>query len=143
MHRCNLNIFVMDTWWEMQLGLPPEATREMRYAAFEETFPGLLTFKEEAAAHRIDDPNHGNTILLALGAEMFRTSDGEYDIKRMTIEQVGALTLPDYDANPHVEKLRQAILTAKARYGRVSNEGYSGLLHLHWMLRSGGLHRLL
>ena len=66
---------------------------------------------------------------------MFQAIDGEYYVKHMTLQQVGALTPPDYHTNPHVQALRQAILTAKARYGRVSNEGYSGLLHLVWMLR--------
>ncbi len=132
---CNLNLSLMPDWWPAQLGLAPAATRADQVAAFERAFPGLLTFPQEAAPAPVPDPNHGYTMLLAMGATVVPHAGGGYDVAPMSSERFAKLEPPDYDSNPFVQKLRDAIRATRREHGSAFDGSYSGLLYPALKLR--------
>ncbi len=126
---CNLNLNIMSEWWQSQLGLAPTANRADMAAAFEKAFPGLLTFRQEAAPEPVPDPNHGYTMLLAMGATV------GHDVEPMSLDRFAGLEPPDYDNNPFVQKLREAIRETRRKHGSAFDGSYSGLLHPAMKLR--------
>ncbi len=127
--RCNLNISVVGLWWETQLGLPPGASSEEKQAALRKVFPDLITFRNELLPHNVPDPNHGFTMLKALGIEFTVGENGMPVFTHLAPEQVMTLSAPDYATNPAVESLRHAIRETKATYGNAVNTSFSGLLY--------------
>ncbi len=125
----------MGDWWQAQLGVDAGATREERHAAFERAFPGLLTYRPEAAPEPVPDPNHGYTMLLAMGAALKRDDRGGFDVEKMSVEQMVELRPPDYENNPIVRRLREAIRETRRRHGSAYDGSYSGLLYPALKLR--------
>jgi hypothetical protein len=126
---CNLNLQIMSDWWHAQLGLTPAANRTEMKAAFEKAFPGLLTFRQDKAPETVPDPNHGYTMLLAMGATV------GHDVEPMSLERFAGLEPPDYDNNPFVQKLREAIRETRRKHGSAFDGSYSGLLYPAMKLR--------
>ena len=126
--RCNLNISMIDLWWETQLGLPQRSSAEERQVALRTVFPDLITFRNENLPRNVSDPNHGFTMLKALGIEFSLSDNGVPVFTPLSPDQVMALTPPDYATNPAVESLRQAIRETKHQYGSAVNTSFSGLL---------------
>lgn len=133
--RCSLTISVISAWWEKQLGLAAAASPVAKKVALLETFPGLFTFRDEDLPHEVPDPNHGFTMLKALGADTSIGAHGDITFAPMTPEQIWQLTPPDYASNPVVEELRTAIRQTKATYGSAANVSFSGLLYMAMKLR--------
>ncbi|MBM4143386.1 MAG: hypothetical protein FJ225_07335 [Lentisphaerae bacterium] len=132
---CNLNLNIMSDWWQRQLGLPLTASRADMAAAFEKAFPGLLTFRPEAAPEPVPDPNHGYTMLLAMGATVIRNAGSGYDVEPMPVERFAGLEPPDYGNNPFVQKLREAIRETRRKHGSAFDGSYSGVLYPAMKLR--------
>jgi hypothetical protein len=132
---CNLNLQFMPDWWGTQLRLSPAASRSECLAAFEQALPGLLTYHPEAAPAPVSDPNHGFTMLLAMGATVTRNAGGGYEVEPMSIERFARLEPPDYANNAFVEKLRDAIRETRRRHGSAFDGSYSGLLYPAMKLR--------
>ena len=137
--RCNLNISVVNPWWEMQLGLKKGASSEERQAALRKVFPDLITFRNEVLSHNVPDPNHGFTMLKALGLEYTIGETGLPSFTPLTPEQVMKLSPPDYAANPAVESLRKAIRETKDKYGSAVNTSYAGLLYPAMKIRGNDI----
>ena len=132
---CNLNLSIMPDWWQAQLSLAPTANRTEMAGAFEQAFPGLLTFRQEAAPEPVPDPNHGYTMLRAMGATVIRNAGGGYEVEPMSLDRFAGLEPPDYDNNPFVQKLREAIRETRRKHGSAFDGSYSGLLHPAMKLR--------
>jgi uroporphyrinogen-III decarboxylase len=126
--RCNLNISVVGPWWEKQLGLPGGANAEEKQAALRRVFPDLITFRNESVAHPVADPNHGFTMLKALGVEVAMGDNGVPTFTQLAPEQVLRLSPPDYATSPAVASLRQAIRETRRQHGSAVNTSFSGLL---------------
>lgn len=135
MDRCNLNVSVMPTWWQDQLGRPIPETEEERFAVLEELFPGLITYRQQAAPAAVPDPNHGYTMFMALGASIRETSIGSYEIVPMAYEQLMEMTPPDYATSEPVQVLRKAIRETRAKHGSATNGGAAGLFTIALWLR--------
>ncbi len=127
--RCNINISVVDLWWETQLGIPRKSGSGEKQAALAKVFPGLITFRNEGLPHNVPDPNHGFTMLKALGLEYSIGETGLPAFMQLSPEQVMKLSPPDYADNPAVEALRKAIRETKDKYGSAVNSSFSGLLY--------------
>ena len=127
--RCNLNVGVVELWWEAQLGLAPRAGSEEKQAALRRVFPGLITFRNDGLPHAVPDPNHGFTMLKALGLDVAAGEDGSIGITPLSPEAVMALAPPDYADNPAVEALRRAIRETERTYGSATNSSFAGLLY--------------
>jgi hypothetical protein len=135
MHRCNLNVSVMNSWWEKQLGVSPSLSSDEKFALVEQAFPGLITYRPEEAAPAAPDPNHGYTMYKALGAKVEPNSIGGYEVVPVSVGEAMAMTVPDYDVSGPVQALRESIRETRARFGRAANSSFSGLFTMALRLR--------
>lgn len=126
---CNLNISVVTTWWEEQLGLPPTAGRGEKEAALQHVFPGLITFDNTTIPHAVRDPNRGFTMLMALGVEVDLDAPDGPAVTPLSPEEVMELEPPDFAMDPAIEELRQAIRKTKSEHGSAHPSGIAGLLY--------------